>query len=150
MSYNKVVFVCSSDTCRSPIAAAIMKNMLIQRPIEIKSRGLVALFPEPPNQKAVAVLISKELKLEGHMSASLSEADFGEDTLILTMEAQQKQKVLKDYKAAQNVYTFKEFIGQEGDVKDPYGGPLTDYGRCYEILYKLVEELVQKINKEEI
>lgn len=150
MSYNKVVFVGSSDTCRSPMAAAIMKNMLIQRPIEIKSRGLVVLFPEPLNQKVVAVLVSKDLKLEGHTSTPLSDEDFGEDTLILTMEEQQKQKVLNNYKEARNVYTFKEFVNQEGDVGNPYGGPLTDYGRCYEILYTLVEELVQKINKEEI
>lgn len=150
MIYNKITFVCSSDTCRGPMAKAIIKKMLIHRPVEIRSRGLVVLFPEPPNQKADAVLKSNHMNLDGYMSTQLTEEDFTEDGLILTMEEKQKQTILEDYKNAKNVYTLMEILGLEGDLMAPYGGALTEYGVYYEYLYKLLEKLVEKINREEI
>ena len=55
--YNKIIFVCDSGTARAPMAEAIMKEYIIKYPVEIESRGLVVLFPEPLNQKTEAVLI---------------------------------------------------------------------------------------------
>ena len=71
-------------------------------------------------------MISNGLKMEQHMSSPLEEEDFGEDTLIITMDEEQKQKVLMGYTKALNVYTLKSLVGEEGEIPDPYGGPLTD------------------------
>ena len=57
-TYNKVIFVCMGNTCRSPMAATIMKHELEKCGLDhiaVESRGLVVLFPEPYNPKAVAV-----------------------------------------------------------------------------------------------
>ena len=148
-NYRKVVFVCASDTCRAPMAEAIMKSKHVTAPVVIQSKGLVVLFPEPLNQKAEAVMISNGLKMEQHMSSPLEEEDFGDDTLIITMDEEQKQKVLMGYSKAINVYTLKSLVGGDGDIPDPYGGPLTDYGECYEELYRLVTLLVENWNEEE-
>ena len=93
--YNRIVFVAESGTCRAPMAAGIFREYSLNHPVEVLVRGLVVLFPEPLNQKAEAVMISNGINLEGFMSSQITAGDFGEDTLVLTMEAQQRQKLLE-------------------------------------------------------
>jgi protein-tyrosine-phosphatase len=148
--YDKLIFVSASDTCRGPMAQAIMKSKFLMGPLSIESRGLVVLFPEPINQKAEAVLISNGLSMKDYQSKGLSETDFSETCLILTMETQQKNKILEEYENAVNVYTFAEYLKFEGAIKEPVGGALVDYGECYEVLEILVKRLVILLNEEEI
>ena len=53
--YNKLIFVCTGNTCRSPMAEAIYKNLDKETDIKVFSRGLVVLFGEPINPKAEIV-----------------------------------------------------------------------------------------------
>ena len=94
--YKKLIFVDADDTSRAPMAKVIMKTKPLFRPIEIDSRGLVVLFSQPINQKAEAVLISNGYSAKDHASAALSSRDIGEDTLILTMEEEQREKDSSD------------------------------------------------------
>ena len=66
------------------MAAGILEEQVLNRPVEVLSRGLVVLFPEPLNQKAEAVMISNGLKSEGFMSEQITEEDITDNTLILT------------------------------------------------------------------
>ena len=68
--YNRLIFVDADDTSRAPMAKVIMKTKQLFRPIEIDSRGLVVLFPQPINQKAEAVLISNGYTAKDHASAA--------------------------------------------------------------------------------
>ena len=56
--YDRLIFVSNSDTCRGPMAEAILKSKFLLSELEVESRGLVVLFPEPVNQKAEAILAS--------------------------------------------------------------------------------------------
>ena len=99
--FDKVLFVCKSNTAQSPIAEAIAQDMLRLEDILIESRGLVVLFPEPVNPKAEAVLVSNSLTMKDHMSVPLGPDDFDERTLILTMNEKQKEKIIiNEYTAA--------------------------------------------------
>ena len=52
---------------------------------------------------------------------------------------------MEDYELEENVYTLKEFVGEEGDVLDPYGGDEDAYEECYaelkDLLYKVKKKL---------
>ena len=76
--YDKIIFVCSDNTCRSPVAAAILKKICRLPDIKIESRGLICLFPEPYNPKATALLRSRGIVLENGVSRQLTEEDFDE------------------------------------------------------------------------
>lgn len=148
--FSEIIFVCANDTCRGPMSAGIMESKFLHSPMKISSRGIVVLFPEPLNQKAEAVMISNGIVLEGHEAVQLEASDFAQDHLVITMDKQAKEKILEEFVDAQNVYVLNEIVGEEGDVPNPYGGPLTDYGMCYETLNTLISKLVKKLNKEEL
>lgn len=148
--YDKLIFVSNSDTCRSPMAKAIMRSKFLLEHLEIESRGLVCLFPEPVNQKAEAVLASNGLTMKEHESRQLEEEDLGERTLILTMDKTIRQKICDTFEHIENVHTLTEYIGCLGEVASPLGGTLADYGACYELLDELVTKLVVVLNEEEL
>ena len=149
--YSRVVFVAESGTCRAPMAAGIFREYTTSRPIEVIIRGLVVLFPEPLNQKAEAVMISNGINMEGFMSSQIVEEDFSEDTLVLTMEAQQRQKILETFPNAreEDVQVLTELVGDELEIIDPYGGTLQSYGLCYETLNKSIKKLIKLLNEGE-
>lgn len=149
--YNRIMFVAENGTCRAPMAAGILGEYNLKRPVEIVTRGMVVLFPEPLNQKAEAVMISNGINLEGYMSTPLEEEDFTEDTLVLVMERVQMEKILEKYPSAdpENVYVLTELVGDELEIIDPYGGSLQAYGLCYETMRKTIQKLVNLLNGEE-
>lgn len=149
LNYSKIIFVSTENTCLSPLAEAIMKKEIDDSITNIESRGLVVLFPEPANQKAASVAESKGLSLEEHKSQGLSEEDFGSDVLILVMSKQNKQKIYEEFKDAVNVYTIKEFVGEIGDIKTPYGGGIKEYTDSYENIERLVKKVAEKLTGEE-
>ena len=136
--YNKLIFVDDDDNSRAPMAKIIMRSKYLLGPMEVESRGLVVLFPEPMNHVA------------DHVAKQLVQEDIGDDVLILTMEDAQKDKIWENYESAKNVYTLTEYIRLRGELAPLYGEPLKEYGKCYEILEKLLDGLVVQLNEEEL
>ena len=145
---DRIIFVGRSGTCREPMAMGILKDLALKADVEIIARGLVVSFPEPMNGKAEAVLISNGIILEDFVSKPLTNEDITENTLILTMERKQKQKVFDNFANThvENVYTLTDFVGDELEILDPYGGNLQSYGLCYESLRKSLKKLVKILN----
>ncbi len=148
-AYKKVIFISLNGTCRAPLVSGIfnqkLKNDFKINDIIVEARGLVVLFEEPPNPKAVAVASSKGLDLTSYTSSLLDELDFDEDTLMLCMSEQNKKKIYDEYQNALNVYTIKEFVEESGDVEAPYGKELPDYADTYASLERLADKIIEKI-----
>lgn len=149
IKYNKIIFVSNSDTCRGELAAAVMKEIgkafIEENNISIDSKGLVVLFPEPMNPKAVAIARSKELYIDDHTSSALTAGDFGMNVLVLTMTDSIRKKIYEDFKEAVNVFNIKEFVGEDGDVEAAYGGELPDYGELFRTIERLVNKVIDKL-----
>lgn len=105
-TFDKVIFVCNGNTCRSPMAATVMANL--KQDIISESRGMVVLFPEPYNPKAVAVAAKHNMIIPNNSAKQLLNEDFGNDTLVLAMNSHMKQKIYDEYSEAINVYTLSE------------------------------------------
>lgn len=150
-TYRRIVFVAETGTCRAPMAAALLKEHTLKHPVEVLARGLVVLFQEPLNQKAEAVMISNGVSADGYVSTQLSEEDIDDDTLVLTMERVQCQKVLDICSNAkeENVCVLTELVGDELEIMNPYGGTLQSYGLCFETLRQTIKKLVKLLNENE-
>lgn len=148
---DKIIFVAKSGTSREPMAAGIMNEFVLKKPVEILARGLVVQFPEPMNQKAEAVLISNGINTEGFTSKQLDIEEVTENTIILTMESSDRDKVFELYPEInpEQVYVLSEFVGDELEILDPYGGALQNYGLCYESLRMTIKKLVKILNEGE-
>ena len=150
--YDKIIFVAQSGTCREQMAKQIMLDFPLRNPAEIEAKGLVVQFPEPINQKAEAVLISNGISTEGLVSSQLEEEDITDRTLIFTMEAVHREKILENFKnvSPEQVFVLSQFVGDELEILDPYGGALPNYGLCYESLRVTIKKLVKILNEGEM
>ena len=148
--YDRLSLVSNSDTCRGPMAEAILKSKFLLSELEVESRGLVVLFPEPVNQKAEAILASHGLTMKDHTAKMLEQEDFDERTLILVMEDALKQRIFQEHENVQNTWQLSEYIKEETDVTEPVGVSLADYGACYELLDCMISSLVVVLNEEEL
>lgn len=147
-AFNKVIFVCMGNTCRSPMAATIMTNLFPK--MRVESRGMVVLFPEPYNPKAVAVAARHNMIMKSDTSAQIANEDFGDDILVLTMNTSMKQKMYDTFDRAINVFTLGEFVGESGiEIPDPYGRGMDAYNQCFEDLYDMVKKAVDILKKDD-
>ena len=127
-TFDKVIFVCNGNTCRSPMAATVMANL--KQDIISESRGMVVLFPEPYNPKAVAVAAKHNMIIPNNSAKQLLNEDFGNDTLVLAMNSH-----------------MSEYAGEpEQDIKDPYGKGIEEYNACFEMICRLVGKVAEYLD----
>ena len=143
--WNKVIFVSKENAILSPMAEWIFKSILMDKSKEIISRGLVVLFPEPRNMKVTDILMNHAIPCEEQTSQEFTKEDVDGQTLIIALNFPEKVKLVEDFGLTENVYTLKEFVEEEGDVADPYGGEEQDYDESYielkDLLYKMKKKL---------
>lgn len=146
--YRRVLFVSQSDNSRGPMAAELLRNESLEQEYIIGSRGMVVLFPEPANQKAEAIMRSRQMTLAEHEATQLCETDLDDDTLVFTFEEAQKWKIISDYENVKHVYTLGEYIDDDRVVGSSHGQPLNVYGENFELLRELIHKLAERLNEE--
>lgn len=145
--YDRIIFVCEGNHSKGPMAETIYKSLTENESIPAISRGLVVLFSEPVNEKAVSVLENHGLTCAVEFSKELTKEDITENALILTMTDKQKKQAIDKYDIENDTFSIKEFNGEEGEVKDPYGGTLVDYEECYNELLRLIKKTIYKLDE---
>ena len=144
---KKILFVCTGNTCRSAMAAAIFNDIAMKRDIDvmIESAGLAAPDGEQASLNAVKALAEMGIDLSYHRAKTLSPELIGIADIILTMTGSHKA-VISQY-APDKVFTLKEYVGENGDVADPYGGDIEIYRATASELKTLLEKLAEELTK---
>lgn len=126
-----VVFVCTGNTCRSPLAEALARRAARERGIDIQfsSAGTGAALGAPATDGAILVGIERGVDLSRHRSRPLLPAAITRDTVILAM-APGHVAGIRAVAPDARVFLLDEY-GSHGAsmraVVDPYGGDLADY-----------------------
>lgn len=140
-----IYFVCTGNTCRSPMAEAILKSKSLPN-IHVKSAGIYALEGGGMSENARVVLMDENIHHE-HVSKQIDEQDIDWADVILTMTSAHKEILIRAYNQARDkTYTLKEYVtpysGQ--DVFDPFGGDISTYKQTYQELKRLIEQFELK------
>ncbi|OIK16100.1 hypothetical protein BIV60_06440 [Bacillus sp. MUM 116] len=147
---KRILFVCTGNTCRSPMAEAILKNKNLEG-IEVRSAGVFAVNGNGASAHAKQVLEENKI-VHNHQSSLLNGGAIGWAELILTMTNSHKDAILNYYpEAAPKLFTLKEFAGEtvSHDVSDPFGGNVSIYRETFQELEILIDRLIEKITKKD-
>lgn len=148
----ELVFVCTGNTCRSPMAEYIFRKILIEEGLrgwQVSSAGLMALPGQSISEMAFKVMEEDGVKVDGHLSRLFDREILEQADLVLTMTGHHRKVILDNYPEFSNkVFTVRGFLGQEAnvDISDPYGQSEEKYRETRDEIKKISEMLLGKLN----
>lgn len=147
MSYYKnIIIVGTNNTSRSFMAEAVLQQLFREKgmeEVEVISRGLVVLFPEPVHPMAAKVVAEAGYVIRDFSASKLSGEEVEEADLLITITPEEKERLLTEFAdelgEEKKVVTLSELAGEKGGVPNPYGKEKEDYACCLVTIRRMLE-----------
>jgi protein-tyrosine-phosphatase len=154
---KKVLFVCSGNTCRSPMAKELFTRFLSCREggslayeYQASSAGIWAADGLPASPEALEVMGEEyAIDLSGHRSRRLNQELVDEADLILVMTRDHYHQMVERYQSSRDkTFILSEWAGYQGqEVSDPFGMGKESYKRSAEQLESMLEGVIKKLSR---
>jgi protein-tyrosine-phosphatase len=152
----RVVFVCTANICRSPMAEGLLKhhwknreNGRGQTELKVSSMGIQMIDRQPASENAVAVCAENGVDISAHRSQALHPEELRQADLILTMEPfQQKHLQLLAPTIKDKVFLLTRWQGKKLSrkaVADPIGRSMQRYRKTFKIIDQHVQRIISHL-----
>lgn len=144
----KILFVCSGNTCRSPMAEGLFRKISEERQLdtECKSAGIMTYSGLPASENSVKAMEEIGIDISKHRSADIRSLNPYDFDLFVPMTLSHAQALMQLGVEKSEIYLFSN------DISDPYGGSLDVYratrDEISDNLQKLAEFIEKKLNDE--
>ncbi|MFC2042583.1 hypothetical protein ACFLUA_00295 [Chloroflexota bacterium] len=147
---NSVLFICSANICRSPMAMGLLRSMVEDSSDQwkIESSGVWDMGDQPAALNTKLVLKERGIDLNDHVSRTVTDTTVSEFNLVLVMEDNHKEVlklVFPEY--TDRIYLLSEMVGEIFDIVDPIGGSFADFEETALEMERILSDGFEKINK---